>query len=323
MILQKYAMRCDAGHSLPPFPAPTPIRATSGGLALHAVVAMALVLAFALAFVRPVQAQAPGQPQGERAAPAVAGPTWADLADLADPAELVIRAKVKKQAALEPERALGVAPGHARLYVEAETLALVSGSAAVGKDLRYLVDVPLTERGRAPKLRGEEVLLFARTVPARPGAIQLVAPAAQLPWSEMLEQRLRPILVALAAPDAAPGITGIRDALSVEGNLSGESETQMFLSTRTGSPVSISVVRRPGQAPVWGVSYSEIVDQAVRAPAPQTLGWYRLACFLPRELPGAANLSSDPAARALAARDYAFVVERLGPCARTRTPPRG
>lgn len=248
-------------------------------------------------------------------------PTWADLADLADAAQLVVRAEIRKQAELEPERSPGLAPGMIRLYVEAETLALVAGTVPVGESLRYLVDVPLTARGKAPKLKKTEVLLFARPVPSRPGEIQLVARDAQLPWSPGLEQRLRPILTQLVAPDAAPAIVGIRDALSVPGNLTGESETQIFIDTQSGAPVSVSVVRRPGFAPAWGVSYSEIVDQAVRAPEVETLGWYRLACFLPGTLPTQANLSSDPADRARAAEDYRFVLGQLGPCPRNRTPP--
>lgn len=247
--------------------------------------------------------------------------SWADMADLSDAAQLVVRARIKKQAELEPERAYGVAPGYTRLYIEAETTALIAGSAPLGESLRYLVDVPLTAKGRAPKLKKQEVVLFARTVANRPGQIQLVARDAQFGWSEQFEQRLRPILTALAAADAPPPVTGIRDALSVAGNLSGESETQIFVETQTAAPLSISVVRRPGFAPSWGVSYSEIVDQAVRAPAVRTASWYRLACFLPRELPGAANLARNPADRARADADYRFVIERLGPCGRTRIPP--
>ena len=256
----------------------------------------------------------------QQQAPAVQA-TWADLADLSDAAQLVVRAKVRKQVVLAPERAPDVRPGHARLYVEAETLALISGNVPVGESLRYLVDVPLDARGKVPKLRKSEVVLFARAVPQRPGEIQLVARDGQLPYSAALEEQLRPILSALAAPSAPPRVSGIRDALSVEGNLTGESETQMFLQTASGAPVSISVVRRPGLPPVWGVSYSEIIDQAVRAPQPQTLGWYRLACFLPAQLPGAANLAREPADRARADADYRFVMQQLGPCPRLRTPP--
>ena len=182
--------------------------------------------------------------------PTAAPPSWTDLVDLSDASQLVVRAKVKKQAELEPERAVGVAPGYTRLYVEAETLALISGNVPVGESLRYLVDVPLTSKGKAPKLKKSEVLLFARAVPQQPSAVQLVTPDAQLPWTQDLGERLRPILASLAAPSAPPEIVGIRDALSASGNLDGESETQIFLRTESGAPLSLSVVRRPGFDPV-------------------------------------------------------------------------
>jgi hypothetical protein len=272
-----------------------------------------LPLLAALAFAAPPLAARAPQP-----APPVAA-SYADLADLADSAGAVVHVRVLKQATLEPERAANVAPGEARLYVEAETVALLTGKAPVGGALRYLVDVPLDAKGKAPKLKKQEFLVFARTVPGRPGELQLVGPHAQLPWSPELEARLRPVLAAFAAPDARPAITGVRDALSVPGNLVGESETQFFLDTAAGEPVSLTVVRRPGMEPVWGVSWSEIVDQAARPPQRDTLEWYRLACFLPPELPAKANLARDSASRARATEDYRFVLDQLGDCPRLRT----
>lgn len=251
-------------------------------------------------------------------AQAPSGPTYADLVDLADPAAAVIHARIRKQATVEPERAPGLAPGHVRLYIEADTVALLTGAAPIGGKLRYLVDLPTDARGRAPKLRKREVLLFTRAANSRPGEIALVAPHAQLDWSAELETRLRPILAELAEPDAPPAVTTVREALSVAGNLAGESETQFFIGTRADGPVSITVVRRPNMTPVWGVSWSEIVDQSARPPARDTLAWYRLACFLPDELPREASLSSDPAARARSVDDYRFVKEQLGPCPRNR-----
>lgn len=262
-------------------------------------------------------------PVAAQGASASGSPGYADLADLADASQLVVRARVKKQSTVEPERAVGVAPGHVRLYIEAETVALIAGNVPVGQSLRYLVDVPLTAKGKVPKLKKTEVILFARAVPGSPGTIQLIMPDSQFPWSAELDARLRPILTALVAPGAPPRVLGIRDALSVAGNLTGESETQIFLRAAGGAPLALSVVRRPGQAPQWGVSYSEIVDQAVRPPEPQSLGWYRLACFLPQQLPPAANLSPAQPDRARAEADYRFVLQQLGPCGRTRQPPPG
>jgi hypothetical protein len=251
-------------------------------------------------------------------APEAAPPlTYADLVDLADPASLVAHVQITKQIALPPERAPNVAPGYARLYIEARTKALLAGKAPLGEAVRYLVDVPVDARGKVPKLKKREFLLFALAVPGRPGELRLTGPTAQIAYDDAVAARLRPILAELAAADAAPTITGVRDALAVPGTLVGESETQIFLGTATGDPVSLTIVRRPGQAPAWGVSYSEIVDQAAQAPVKDTLAWYRLACFLPAQLPGGANLSQDPASRARAAADYAFVRQQLGPCPRT------
>jgi len=247
------------------------------------------------------------------------GPTYADLATLSDAAELVLRVQIRKATTLRPERAPGVAPGFARLYVEANTVALIAGRSGVGGGVTYLVDVPLDPKGKVPKLKKREFVLFARGVPGRPGELQLIAPGAQIDYTPALEARLRPILTELYAPDAAPRITGITDALAVPGTLTGESETQIFLATEDRSPVSITVLRRPRQQPQWGVSWGEIIDSAARPPAPETLRWYRLACSLPAQLPSGANLARDADERRLAAGDYAFVRQALGPCERRIT----
>lgn len=252
--------------------------------------------------------------------------TYVDLVTLAERSELVIRVEIRRQTQLTPERAPGLQPGFARLYIEADTQALIAGNTNIGESLVYLVDVPLTSNGKTPKLKKRTMVLFANTVPGRPATkrgteIQLAAKNAQLDYSPAFEARLRPILSSLAQADVPPRIEGIADALAVPGTLAGESETQIFLTTQDRSPVSITVLRRPGLRPVWGVSWGEIVDSSARAPARETLRWYRLACSLPDELPSRANLSREPAARRLAASDYRFVVEGLGPCERAITEP--
>lgn len=273
----------------------------------HSTVTILLSAALAAGAV-PASAQQPTAPSL----------TYADMVDLADGTPLVLRVQIRDQAVVEPERSPGLEPGFARLYIEAKTSALIAGTVPMGEAIRYLVDVPLNAKGKPPKLKKQDVILFARPVPGRPGQVQLVDPQAQLAYSPELEARLRPILRDLLAADAPPAVTGIRDALAVEGTLVGESETQLFLDTAQDGPVSITVVRRPGQEPRWGVSWTEIVDQAARAPQRDTLGWYRLACALPQSLPAAANLSQDAQARALATRDYALVRAKLGECTRTR-----
>lgn len=247
--------------------------------------------------------------------------SYADLADLADRAPTVVRVQIRKVAEVERARAPGLRPDRARMYVEARTLALLAGPVLAGDSLRYLVDVPLDSRGKPPRLarlakRG--VILFARTVPGKPGELQLVAPDAQILWDEPVEARIKALLAELLAPDAPGRIAGVREAIYVPGNLAGEGETQIFLATADGEPASVSVVHRPGKATRWSVSFSEVLEGGGEPPARDTLAWYRLACFLPEGLPAQANVSATDADRAQAEADYRLVRESLGTCPRTR-----
>lgn len=258
-----------------------------------------------------------------RPAPVVVAPmpvvTYADVAKLAEDASVVALVEVRNQAVVPPPRAPGLAAGHARLYLEARTAALLAARAPLGESISYLVDVPLDSKGKPPKLRKQRFLIFADAVPGRPGSLQLVEDGAQVPATADSEQLARTVIAALAASDLPPAITGVRDVMSVPGNLVGESETQLFLDTVTGQPVSLTVVRRPGMEPQWGVSWSEIVDQAARAPSPQTIEWYRLACALPAQLPARAYLQDDSDARVRAEADYRYILDQLGRCERLRT----
>lgn len=253
-----------------------------------------------------------------RAAPAPSL-TYADLADLADPAKLIAQVRIRKQAAVEPERSPGLREGYVRLYIVAKVEQVLAGSVA-SDSLRYLVDVPLGANGRPPRLAGSHVILLGRPVPGRPADVQLVAPDAQLPAGGESETRLVALMQELAAPDRPPAITGIRDILSVPGNLAGESETQLFLQTEDQDVALVSVIRRPGVPPSWGVSWGELVDGDTGPPERDTLAWYRLACFLPARLPAGANLGGEPGSYALAEADYRLVKQELGDCPRNRPP---
>ena len=276
---------------------------------------------FGAAFVGVVAGPIAAQAQVTANAPASApaGPTYADLATLSDAAELVVRAKIRRQTTIKQDRAPCLAAGMTRLYIEADTVALIAGRSGIGNGLVYVVDVPLTPKGKVPKLKKQEFLLFAKPVPGRPGEVQLIGPQAQLAYTPELDARLRPILTALYAADVPPRITGVAEALAVPGTLTGESETQIFLTTENRSPVSITVLRRPGQRAQWGVSWGEIIDSAATPPSRDTVPWYRLACSLPAQLPSSANLARDAAERRLAAADYALVREALGACERRIT----
>lgn len=269
-----------------------------------------------IAMAVPIAAAALADAQVAADSPALMA--YADLADLAVGAPLVAIVEVKKAAELDADRTGPVRPGWSRAYVEAETKALLSGSAAIGGKVKYLADIPLDSRGRMAKIKKRTMVVFARPVAGRPAELQLVAPDAQVPLELVGEARLRALLAEQLSPEAAPGVTGVRDALHTRGNLAGEGETQIFLETADGSPASIAVLRRPGQPVRWGLSTGELVDPHAGAPSRDTLAWYRLACGLPAQLPASAQIASDPRLREMAARDYGLVLRELGACTRNR-----
>ncbi len=250
-------------------------------------------------------------------APALAGPAapaYADTARRVLAAPLVIDATVRSAVRITGAEAAGLPAGNARFYVTADVGALIRGTGALPTRIAYVADVPLDAGGRAPRLRRSRVLLFARSVNDAAGQVQLVSGDAQLPWTPALDAQVRGIVREVIAADAPPAILGPGNAFFVPGALPGEGETQIFLQTETGAPVSIQVLRRPGQAPSWSVALGDIIDAAAGPPQRDTLLWYRLACSLPPELPEASLRSAEPGTTETARADYRFVIAALGPC---------
>lgn len=271
---------------------------------------LTILSALVLASASPADSQAPV------AAP---GPTYVDLADLALGAQIAAHVRIRNASVLKEEQAAGVRPGFARFFVEADVVALIRGNEAVPARVRYLADLPRDAKGKAPKLKkGSEFIVLAGTVPGRPGELRLTGTDAQLPFTPARAAQLRAILTEAASASAPPKISGIGRAFHVPGAIPGESETQFFLLAADGRPVSVTVLRRPGQTPQWAVALSEIVDDAAAAPARETLLWYRLACGLPRALPRQSLSEAEPAHVSAIQADYRYMLEQLGPCARSR-----
>ena len=279
---------------------------------MHPKLSAAIVLA-SLAAANPVQSQSV-------APPAPAQPGYADLADLALAAPVAAHLRIRDADRLDASEAPNVAPGFRRFLVQAEVVALIRGDGGLAPQISYLVDLPNDSRGHAARLRRrDEVLVLARRVPNRPAELRLAAPDAQLPYSPATADRLRAILREATAPGAPPQITGIGRAFHVPGSLPGESETQIFLQTADGRPISLSILRRPGEQPRWSVALSEIVDEAAAPPARDTLLWYRLACTLPPRLPSQSLSEAEGDEAQAIQADYRLVMDGLGPCPRTRT----
>lgn len=245
-------------------------------------------------------------------------PSYADLADLVLASPVIVDATIRSTTRIKGAEAAGVATGSTRLYVEADVAALVRGPQGSPTRVGYILDVPPDAGGRLPKLKKRRVLLFARPVPATLDQLQLAATDAQLAWTPELDARVRGIVRETVAADAAPLVTGVGNAFHVAGALPGEGETQIFLLAADGRPVSLSILRRPGEQPRFAVALSEIVDEAAGPPRRDTLLWYRLACGLPPTLPETSTASLGAEDARVASEDYRFVVDRLGPCGRTR-----
>lgn len=243
-------------------------------------------------------------------------PPYAAIADQVVGAPAIVDARIRSATRIKGAEAANVAPGRMRFYVEADVLALIRADAALPTRIGYVVDVPLDARGRAPKLNKRRVLLFARPVAGQATMLQLTTLEAQRDWSAELDALVRRIARDVVSPDAPPAVTGLGNAFHVPGSLPGEGETQIFVQTATGAPISLSILRRPGEQRRWAVALGEIVDDAAAAPARDTLLWYRLACGLPRALPATSLADEDPANVAAAREDYRFVLDQLGPCRR-------
>jgi hypothetical protein len=239
--------------------------------------------------------------------------SYVEMAEMALAAPLVVAAELDRAIALKGAQAEGVPQGKVRYYVEANVTGLISGKATIPPRISYLVDLPADKRKL--KLKGMPVLLLA-SQGRQPGELQLIGPRAQIPRSPANEQLLRSILTAAVAPDAPPIITGITRAFYVPGSLPGESESQIFLSTADNRPVSLNILRRPGEQPRWAVALTELVDASAAPPQPNTLLWFRLACALPPALPTRALIGLSDSDEEVIRSDYKVVLDGLGPCTR-------
>jgi hypothetical protein len=273
-----------------------------------------LALAAALTAAFPAHAQ----PQNEQGLQTL---TYADLADLGAGAPVVAHLRIRGADRLGQREVTTVRAGFTRFEIEAEVVALIRGTAGLPARIRYLVDLPNDSRGRPPRItRRSEFLVMATRVPNRPDELRLVTADAQIPFSPAAADMLRGIVRDASATDAPPRIVGIGRAFSVPGNLPGESETQFFLLTADQRPISLTVLRRPGEQVRWSVALGEIVDEGAAPPQPNTLLWYRLACTLPARLPADALSEAAPEEARTIETDYRVIMDGLGPCARTRVP---
>ena len=258
------------------------------------------IAAFSLSAAAPVPIQAPIG--------------YVEMADMALSAKQVLSADILRADLLKRDAVVDVPAGKVRFLVQARIAALIAGRGPAPAEIRYLVDLP--QSMAKAKLKGLSVLLLGSPAD-RPGEFTLVGPHAQIIRTPEAESGLRAILSASVGPDAPPRIIGIGHAFHVAGTLPGEGETQIFVRTADGRPISLSILRRPGVKPRWAVALSELVDASAAPPQPDSFLWYRLACGLPAKLPDAALEGVAEPDAAQARDDYQVVMDGLGPCRRS------
>jgi hypothetical protein len=244
--------------------------------------------------------------------------TYADIADLSLASSIAAEIRIRSAETIKGALAAGVPPSQQRYVITADVVRLIRGQDGLAPRITYVFDALRDSRGQLPKLKKAQMILFAVPVSGRPAEVRLIAPDAQIPLTPDNAARVRAILSEANKVDAPPRVTGIGDAFHVAGELQGEGETQIFLTTTDGRPMSFNISRRQGTAPTWSVSSGEIVDENAPVPARNSLLWYRLACFVPQTLPAASTAALSGEEAQIVAQDYRLVVSGLGLCPRTR-----
>lgn len=241
---------------------------------------------------------------------------YADLADLALSGPVVAELRIRKAQKLPMAPATGVSVKQ-RYLITADTVSVIRAPAGIAQRVEFLYDAPRDSLGRLPKLNKANVTIAAFPVTGKSMALQLASPDALIMTTPATAPLVRSIIKAAIDPSAPPEVSGVGSAFYVPGSLEGEGDTQIFLTTRDGRPISFNVVRTPAAAPRWSVSIDELVDASGAQPRRDSFLWYRLACFLPPTLPAESSAGSPEYATILA-EDYATIIRGLGPCRRLR-----
>ncbi len=240
---------------------------------------------------------------------------YADLADLALAAPVVIAAKVHAVVRVGRKSAPDLAVGVRRYLVRADVISAILAPGAVPSRIEYLWDVANPNR---PDIDDARVLVFLQPVANQPDRFRLVSARAQIVADPSIEARVRGILLQARDPVLAGGrVIGVTRAFTVPGALPGDAETQIFLRTAGSKPASLVVTSHQGEPKRYAAAFGDAIDAGASPVKQGTLAWYDLACGLPPQLPAEATVELDAVQRAAVVADYAFVLGALGPCGRT------
>lgn len=263
--------------------------------------------------------------QAEASLPASAAlspgaPGWTDWADLALASPIVLVATITHIDRLSARDSPGLRPGEARVLVHARLDHVLKAARIMPAEAAWFWQGRLDANGRIPFARQDRVLVFARPLSggARPEVqpLQLISANGQQPHDAQAMDWLRAILQEAQRSESVPAmVSGIETAFRTVGDLPGESESQFFLTTRSGRPLTLIIRRRADQPAEVVASAGELLEQA-QAVRPRSLLWRALACGLPAALP------EEHADQEALVADYQLARERIGSCDRRLVPPR-
>lgn len=237
--------------------------------------------------------------------------SYSDVAELALASPVIVRASIIRTVRITGPAAAGVAAGRTRLLVTAAISNVLVAPGALTGSLQWLWDAPTDAQGRIPAANGLDMLVFLAR-PTAAGGTRLMSRRSQQIWDPALSDRVL-ALAGAARSGSVPVIGGVSNGFRAEGTVPGESESQYFLVTADARPLTLIVQYRPGEKRRVLLAQGDIVDDSAAAKVqPETLLWYRLACFLPAALPAEAG-GDDPAL----ARDWRGALDSIGPCGKT------
>lgn len=283
---------------------------------MHGMTGRYCAAALALA----LSAAASAQPAASPATNESAMGEWTALADLALASPVILRGTVERVRRISGKAAADVPPGEARLLVEVELADVMKTPDILPAKAEWLWQGRLGEDGKAPFRKGDIVLGFlsAPTAGPKPDVLQyrLTASGGQRAWTAERETAVRALLTDAAAGGAVM-VTGVSDGFHTQGAVEGISESQFFLGTSVGKPLTLVVNRNGDAAPTVRVATGDVISASARPVVPRTLVWRGLACGLPKTLP--APLATD----AGLAADYALALRAIGPCGERGINPTG
>ncbi len=282
---------------------------------IHSSLASALILASGMGVALTGSASA-AQDSALGATTATAGgpATYPLIANLTLGSDVVLTGTVRKMERLAGRDTLSAPEGFSRHLMTVTVTGVLLAPRAVPGEITYVWDAADATFGKRPKLKGEPVLLFLRSVPGNDRAYQLTAQNGQILGQGAAVDMVRDVA---ADPIRSSGfghrVTGVVDATRLQRASDETFGTHFLVETASKGLMTVSVPEG-SRARTILVSLPDTPDHSTPLKR-NSLPGYFLACGLPETLPEpvlqtAAAIGDLNAVQA----DYKYLRETVGPC---------